>query len=70
MTRNKVLRRRRVDLVEEGESLSRLMPRSRVLCAPVCVRLCLSISLSQVDLSLSLPLSLSLSPLLIKRRET
>ena len=58
MTRNKVLRRRRVDLVEEGESLSRLMPRSRVLCAPVCVRLFLSISLSlslsQVSLSLSL----------------
>ena len=57
MTRNKVLRRRRVDLVEEGESLSRLMPRSRVLCAPVCVRLFLSISLSlylsQVSLSLS-----------------
>ena len=66
MTRNKVLRRRRVDLVEEGESLSRLMPRSRVLCAPVCVRLFLSISLS---LSLS-QVSLSLSPLLIKRRET
>ena len=64
MTRNKVLRRRRVDLVEEGESLSRLMPRSRVLCAPVCVRLFLSISLSQVDLSISLSqvsLSLSLS---------
>ena len=57
MTRNKVLRRRRVDLVEEGESLSRLMPRSRVLCAPVCARLFLSISLSlslsQVSLSLS-----------------
>ena len=66
MTRNKVLRRRRVDLVEEGESLSRLMPRSRVLCAPVCVRLFLSISLS---ISLS-QVSLSLSPLLIKRRET
>ena len=61
MTRNKVLRRRRVDLVEEGESLSRLMPRSRVLCAPVCVRLFLSISLS-LSLSLkSLSLSLSLS---------
>ena len=61
MTRNKVLRRRRVDLVEEGESLSRLMPRSHVLCAPVCVRLFLSISLS-LSLSLkSLSLSLSLS---------
>ena len=56
MTRNKVLRRRRVDLVQEGESLSRLMPRSRVLCAPVCVRLFLAISLS---LYLSLSLSLS-----------